>query len=190
MVRTRTAERTAPGSGVIAVSAPVAAMLERTAIGVEGYLRLVRTGMLDAAGRSIKFSSKPSECEKLRERFGRDIPEGLPDLSGDVTWRKNDLRWSLDVNHGLLGDDVHWWEQIARGTGDAQLRLDGVNLPASVTMRMAGRPLNEFVEHPALTHDLIIVRDAISYPPIRSSGFDTRGSLQMRLDVPRIAYPD
>jgi hypothetical protein len=182
--------RTEPGQGLIALTLPVAALLERSAIGVEGYLRLVRAGMLDRAGRKIKFSSAPDQIERLRRESGLDLPDGIPQLMGDVTWRRVERTWSLDVNHGLLGDDVHWWEQIARGTGDAQLRIDGVVLPESVTMRMPGAPLRDFVEHPALGDGSIVVRTVVSHPPMRFNGQDRPGRLEIKLDVPRITFPD
>ena len=182
--------RTEPGEGQIALTLPVAALLERSPIGVQGYLRLVRTGMLDPAGRTIKFSSAPDQIERLRRDFDRDLPEGIPQLMGDVTWRRIERTWSLDVNHGLLGADVHWWEQIAKGTGDAQLRIDGVNLPESVTMRMPGAPLRDFVEHPLLGDGRIVVRAVTSHPPMRFNGQERPGRLEIKLDVPRITFPD
>jgi hypothetical protein len=193
MARKNPTPRTDPGEGMVAVSLPISLMLEANGIGVDNYLLLVRSGELDTARRPVKFTSAPSAVETLRRDYRRSIPEGLPDIAGDVTWRKAQGRWSLDVNHALLAEDVHWWEQIPKGTGDAQLRIDGVVLPDTVMARvseMAGRPLHEIVQHPMLEDDRILIRDVVSYQPVRFKTEITRGSVQIRLTVPRIEYPD
>ena len=179
-----------PGTGEITVTIVVARLLEASGTGVEAYVRLIRRGELDTARRDYKFSSEPRELERLRRDFGRIVPDGVPDLAGDVTWRRATGRWSLDVTHGLLSPGVHWWEQVPKDTGDAQLRLDGINLPDTVVGRMPGRPLREFVEHPVLDDPAIVVREATSYPPVRFNGTISAGSLQIRLDVPRLVFPD
>lgn len=100
MTRRAKVPQNAPGEGMIALQTPIAAMLE-AGIGIQAYLQLVRDGHLDQARRDYKFSSRAFTVDKMRDK-GFPLPDGLPDIEGDVTWRRAQRHWSLDVTMGNL----------------------------------------------------------------------------------------
>lgn len=137
----------------MAIQTPIAALLEATC-GIEAYLKLVRAGTLDAAHRTYKFNSATEAVPLLRNR-GHEIPEGLPHIHGDVTWRRNERHWSLDANYCILDSNLFFWSSIRKGV--AKVRVDGVRLPETILDGLPGRSLNEVVNHPYLADPRICI---------------------------------
>jgi len=180
-----------PGDAPVMVSVPIAALLNASGIGVTGFIRLVRLGLLDTARRSDRFNcSGESERRTLRERYGRDIPDGLPDMEGVITGRRATGMFSLDVKTATFDGAIRWWEMAPRSAGDAQIRIEGAVLPESVRSMLPGRPLSDLVQHPLLYDERIVIRDVASYEPTTFRGQHTPGSIEAKLDVPRLQYRD
>jgi len=179
---------TAPGEGMVAIQVPIAEMIE-AGIGIEAYLRLARGGRLDLAERTIKFNSSPARVEEYRAR-GWDIPDGLPDIEGDVTWRREPRRWSLDVLKGRITPTTHY---SSVRDGVARIRLQGVALPETVLDNLPGRRLREVVEHDRLTHPDILIVSAETggpYPPSIGFSEGRPAWTTFTVSVPSIVVPD
>lgn len=174
-------------TGPISVSAPVAALLEQ-AIGLERFLEIATSGTLDGAGRDIKFTTRAGHMAKLRSQ-GLELPD-LPEMHGDITWRRREQHWSLDVAtvvfNDAIGEEWRWWEMLTNGTGDGQLRVQNVQFPQLVLDQIQGRPLREVLEHPFFTDPGIIIRQTRSYPATTIMGDHSPASVEFKLDVPRI----
>ena len=190
MTRRTKVPRNAPGEGMISVQTPIAAMLE-AGIGIAAYIQLVRDGHLDQARRIHKFSSRAFTVERMREQ-GVDLLDGLPDIEGDVTWRRGPRHWSLDVTMGNLAPDIFYWGSVARDV--SQIRFDGTLLPQAVVDNLPGRPLRDIVEHPFLADPGIVIVSATSggpYPAMKGIPGTARPAMtQFRITVPTVELPD
>ena len=162
---TRT-EHPETGSCRIALTSPVAAFIERHC-GVAAYLEHLLAGRLDVAGRTHKFNSDPGD----RHWNDRDItlPERFPALKGDVTWRRRDGRWQLDVTEALLVDGVTWQEQIAQSVCDGALLIPGT-IPEALRISGKGEKVSRIVGSD-LFDDRCIIHQIIDWPGSPPSQF-------------------
>ena len=188
MRRRITVVPTLPGEGRIAVSILTRRVLEAAGIGVEQYVMLVRSGALDPAWIRTKFDSTP-EAMKRYEATKRDLPP-LPALRGEVTWRRKERRWSLDVHAGCVVEGVTWNEAVPKGSPSVSLSVSGVVLPESALAKLEGRPLGEALDHPAMLDERMLIAGATSYEPVSLGAFSNPGATQFKVHVPREEWPD
>lgn len=189
MPRRKRVVPTDPGQGMMAIQTPLAALLEARC-GIDQYLQLVRGGQLDPAERNYKFNSTPGEIASLRER-GRDLPDDLPDMHGDVNWHRDDLRWSLHANHCQMTPEMLFWSSVRKGI--SAVRIDGVRIPDTVIDNLVGRKLREVIDHPFLADPEIIIVNATSggpYPSLNGISPGRPAMTTFQITVPVIVVPD
>ena len=162
---TRT-EHPEAGSCRIALTSPVATFIERH-YGVDAYLGDLLAGRLDSAGRTHKFNSDPRD----RHWNGREtaLPERLPSLKGDVTWRRKDRRWQLDVTEALLVEGGTWQEQIAQSVCGGALLIPGT-IPEALRISGKGERVRRIVDSD-LFDDQCIIHEIIDWPGSPPSHF-------------------
>jgi hypothetical protein len=181
---------TVPGEAPVLISSPIARLLERTC-GIDAFLRAVRTGSLDGSRSPTRFNTTAGGMEKLRSMpSGRHLPEGMPEMRGEITGRRATGMFSLDVAEASFGDDLNWNEMLPRGMGDAQLRIEGVELPPSVLANLPGRPLRDILDHPALAREDVVVLGVAASPARTAMTMSFPASLELRLRVPRTTHDD
>ena len=150
MTRTERPER---GQCRIAITSPVVALLTK-GHGVEAFLDDLLHGRLDTGGRTHKFNIDPNDW-KHHQSNGKTIPEGFPVMKGDVTWRKKDERWQLDVSELHVNDEVIWQEQIAGSVCAGCLLIPGI-FPESVKNAHVKGPVGRFIDSELFGDDCII----------------------------------
>lgn len=137
----------------IAITSPVAALLAKGA-GVEFFLDELLQGHLDTGGRTHKFNIDPNDW-RHRQPGKRAIPSGFPSMKGDVTWRKKDQRWQLDVSELHVVEGITWQEQVAGSVCDGCLVMPGI-LPEAVKNAHAHGPVHHLVDSALFGNDCIV----------------------------------
>ena len=158
-----------PGSCRIAITSSVVALINHR-YGIERYLKALLDGELDSGGRTHKFNTDPDDKRQWREadhKHGDDMPA----LKGDVTWRKKDKRWQLDVTEAKIAEGIIWQEQVAGSTCDGCLVIPGL-LPEALRISGPGAPVRQIVDS-SIFDERSIIHTIIDWPGSPPSSFGT-----------------
>lgn len=121
---------------------------------VEPFLDLLMQGKLDVAGRTYKINT--NEKYGLSNPVQRlDIPTWLPQIQGDVTWRKKHQLWYLDVSILRINKETRWEEQIKGSEYDGCLSVSGV-FPDALKTKAIGEKAKDIIEASFLDDNSII----------------------------------
>lgn len=171
-------------SATIMVQTPLIALINRSGMAFQDYLKLLQNGSLDDPQKKGCFNSTTSRVMIKRTLHGMDIPDILPNMKGTVTWRKAQSAWSLDAAPARLCERILYWSSAMKGI--AKIRIAGEVLPDIVMQRMNGGRLVDYVSHACLLDEGIIIKGVTSYPPVHNPVLNvaTPGSVEIHIDAP------
>ena len=187
----RVDERPGPGEGRIRMALPIARLLDGCGVGAEAFIALVRSGELDMPRRPYRFTGGDEGVhERMRLERGRDIPETLPRCEGAVTWRRADQVSRVDFKVVHVTPGAHWNEMRQRGKPPGALTIIGVELTQSLLIAAPGRPLRDYVDHPAFADEQVVIVEASSRASYTFNAHTYPSTTIFELEFPDAEYDD